>query len=143
MPEAGGLLLAFDFGKKRIGVATGNSLTRTASPLTTLTCHRDAPWSEIDALIADWKPDLLVVGHPGGDAGADLLESLAAFVESLASRYGIPIERVDESFSSTAALTALREDRRDGILQRRLQRGQIDSRAACLIAEQWMNQSIE
>jgi putative Holliday junction resolvase len=143
MPDAGRLLLAFDYGLKRIGVATGNGLTRTASGLVTLAAGAGPPWQEIDALIAEWQPDLIVVGRPGADADSSLIVSLDAFVESLRQRYDIAIEQIDESFTSVAAEASLRADRRDGILQRRLTRGQIDQRAACLIAEQWMNQALD
>ena len=143
MPEARRLLLAFDYGLKRIGVATGNRLTGTASPLTTLSAAGGPPWTEIDALVSEWGPDLIVIGRPGADADAKLVQSLDAFITCLSKRYALEVEQVDESFTSTAAESALRADRRDGILQRRLTRGQIDRRAACLIAEQWMNQSLE
>lgn len=143
MPDAGRLLLAFDYGLKRIGVATGNGLTRTASGLATLSADAGPPWREIDALVAEWQPDLIVIGRPGADAGSSLIASLDAFVESLRQRYSIEIEEVDESFTSVAAEASLRAERRDGILRRRLTRGQIDQRAACLIAEQWMNQVLD
>jgi len=143
MPEARRLLLAFDYGLKRIGVATGNGLTRTASPLTTLNAGNEPPWTEIDTLINEWQPDLLVVGRPGADAHPALLTALDHFVESLQARYSVAIEEVDESFTSTAAEESLRADRREGIYNRRLTRGQIDQKAACLIAEQWMNQAFE
>ena len=137
------LLLAFDYGLKRIGIASGNRLTQTATPVTTLTAAGTVPWAKIDAVIAEWQPDLLVVGHPGVDAHAPLLESLTGFLAELARRYGIAIEQVDESYSSTAAAENLRTGRAKGIYNRRLTRGRIDSEAACLIAEQWMNQALE
>lgn len=143
MPEAARLLLAFDFGLKRIGVATGNRLTRTASPVTTLTAGKEPPWPEIDALISQWHPDLIVVGRPGGDADSTLVAALGSFIEALGKRYPIAIEEVDESFTSTAAEETLRAGRREGIYNRRLKREQIDQQAACLIAEQWMNQTFE
>jgi putative Holliday junction resolvase len=143
MPEACRLLLAFDYGLKRIGVATGNRVTGTASPLRTLPASGSPPWAEIDALVSEWRPDVIVVGRPGPDADRRLLESLDAFVAGLGERYALEIEQVDESFTSAAAESSLREDRRDGILQRRVTRAEIDRRAACLIAEQWMNRSLE
>jgi len=143
MPEGQRLLLAFDFGLKRIGVATGNGLTRTASPLTTLNASTEPPWQAIDALVAEWQPDLIVVGRPGADADASLLEALDAFVLELKKRYAIDIDEVDESFTSTAAEETLRAGRSKGIYNRRLTRGRIDQVAACLIAEQWMNQAID
>ena len=143
MLEAQRLLLAFDYGLKRIGVATGNGLTRTASPLTTLTADNEPPWTKIDLLIAEWKPDLIVVGNPGDGADPTLQAALRTFVETLKDRHAIEIEEVDESFTSTAAEETLRAGRREGIYNRRLTRGQIDRHAACLIAEQWMNQAFE
>jgi putative Holliday junction resolvase len=143
MPEGRRLLLAFDYGLKRIGVATGNELTRTASPLTTLTAGTEPPWHAIDTLVSEWQPDLLVVGQPGADADPSLLAALGEFIEQLKARYAIAIDEVDESFTSTAAGESLRVGRSKGIYNRRQARGQIDQHAACLIAEQWMNQAID
>ena len=135
--------LAFDFGLKRIGVAAGNSLTRTATPVTTLTAGRQPPWTAIDALIAEWQPDLLVVGHPGTDAGGVLLAALDEFLSELRERYRLEVATVDESFSSSAAEATLRAGRDKGLYNRRLKRGQVDQLAACLIAEQWMHETLE
>jgi putative Holliday junction resolvase len=143
MPEAWRLLLAFDFGLKRIGVATANRLTQTASPLMTLAADNGPPWADIGSLIAEWQPDLVVVGEPGPDADDALRKALDAFVAALAARYSIPIEAVDERYTSAAAESALRAERRKGIYNRRLSRGQVDQRAACLIAEQWMSQALD
>ena len=143
MPEGRRLLIAFDFGLKRIGVATGNGLTRTATPLTTLNAAGTPPWPQIDALIAEWQPDLIVVGRPGSDAHAPLLAAVGEFIEQLKARYAIDIDEVDESYTSTAAEESLRAGRSKGIYNRRLARGQIDQHAACLIAEQWMNQAVD
>jgi putative Holliday junction resolvase len=136
-------LLAFDFGLKRIGIASGNLLTRTASPVTTLTVGSRLPWVEIDTLIGDWQPDLIVVGHPGPGADATLLAALDTFLSTLGERFPRPIEQVDESFSSVAAADELRAGRRKGLYNRRLDKKQIDSGAACLIAEQWMSESLD
>ena len=144
MPEASRPLLAFDFGLKRIGVATGNSLTRTASPLTTLqSAAGKPPWPAIDALIAEWQPGLLVVGHPGPEGNPALLEALETFVAEARARYDLAVESIDERYTSTAAEESLRTHRQKGIYNRRLTREQIDRHAACLIAEQWMNQAFE
>ena len=143
MPEAWRLLLAIDFGLKRIGVATANAHTRTASPLMTLEADDAPPWQAIDAVFAEWQPDLIVVGDPGPDADSALREALDSFVRSLEQRYSLPVSLVDESFTSSAAGAELRAGRRKGIYNQRLRRGQIDQQAACLIAEQWMNQAVE
>jgi len=137
------LLLAFDFGLRRIGIASGNLLTRTASPVTTLTAAGATPWPSIDNLVRDWRPDVVVVGHPGDEAAPALLEAVDSFIEGLRTRFAGPVELVDERFSSVAAESALRAGRNQGIYNRRLDKRQIDAVAACLIAEQWMNETLE
>jgi len=134
------VVLAFDFGLRRIGVATANLQTRTASPLTTLRVDRTPPWNEIDRVIDDWRPGHLVIGVPEG-AGADTIARRArAFAAELAERYGLPIATVDETLTSVAAHAELAEKRRSGYLRRRVGKGGVDRVAACLIAEQWMSQ---
>lgn len=139
-PARTGLLLAFDYGARRLGVATGNLATRTASPLTTLRVDREPPWADLDRILAEWRPQHLVVGVPEGD-GAEAVARLArAFAAGLGSRYGLPVALVDETLTSVAAHAELAESRRSGYLRRRIGRGRVDRVAACLIAEQWMNE---
>jgi putative Holliday junction resolvase len=133
------MIVAFDFGLRRIGVATANLRTRTATPLTTLEVGRDAPWERIDALVEDWCPGTLLVGLP--EASADktaLIATIRGFIGELGQRYGLPVATVDESFTSSAAADELREGRRSGRLTRRTAKGSVDRYAACQIAEQWM-----
>ncbi len=134
------LLVAFDFGLRRIGIATANRETRTASPLTTLRADREPPWTEIDRVIADWRPAQLVVGVPEGEGAEAIARRARAFAATLAERYGLPVATVDETLTSVAAQSDLAEQRRSGYLRRRTGKGSIDRLAACLIAEQWMNQ---
>lgn len=139
MSQDGGVLLAFDFGLRRIGIASGNVLTRTASPLTTLTVSREMPWDALDRLVADWHPSVLIVGLPLGDGAARLAQRIRAFAEALEQRYRLRVEFVDETLTSEAAQSELREKRRSGFLRRRIGKGRLDRHAACLIAEQWLN----
>ncbi len=134
------ILLAFDFGLRRIGVATANLKTRTASPLTTLAVDHDVPWMELDRVVEDWQPGRFIVGLPGGEGATDVVRRVRAFVAGLASRYDLPVDTVDESLTSTAARSELSAGRRSGFLRRRIGRGKTDRVAACLIAEQWMNE---
>jgi putative Holliday junction resolvase len=132
------VLIAFDFGQRRIGVATGNLLTRTASPLTTVNVGAEMPWQEIDRIIAEWRPQRLVVGQPS--AKGALAARVASFVDALEQRYGLDVATVDETLTSHAAHAGLREARRAGFLRRRLgKKGELDRHAACLIAEQWLS----
>lgn len=133
------VVLAFDFGLRRIGVATGNLLTRTATPLATLRTSGAIPWGDLDALVHDWQPDKLVVGVPSRDATRPIEARIHEFIAALASRYTIEVDSVDEALSSAAARSTLRERRRSGHLRRRVHKDRIDRHAACLIAEQWMS----
>jgi putative Holliday junction resolvase len=134
------IVVAFDFGLRRIGVATANLQTRTASPLTTLRADRELPWSDIDRVIADWRPAQIVVGVPEGDGVEAIARRARAFGAALCERYGLPVATVDETLTSVAAETELAEKRRSGYLRRRTGKGAVDRLAACLIAEQWLNQ---
>jgi len=137
-PSDHDVLLAFDFGLRRIGIATANRQTRTASPLTTLRVDREPQWTELDRILDDWRPGQLVVGVPEGDGAAAIARAARTFAAALGERYGLPVATVDETLTSKAAETALAEGRRSGYLRRRAARGSVDRIAACLIAEQWM-----
>jgi putative Holliday junction resolvase len=134
------LLVAFDFGLRRIGIATANRETGTASPLTTLRVDREPPWADIDRVIDDWRPGQLVVGVPEGEGAAAIARRARSFAAGLAERYGLPVATVDETLTSAAAEAELAEKRRSGYLRRRVGKGGVDRVAACLIAEQWMRQ---
>ena len=134
------ILLAFDFGFRRLGVATGNLHTRTAQPLTTLEVREQLPWNEIDRVIAQWRPGQLVVGLPQGEGVTQVASRIRAFAAALAQRYALPVATVDETLTSEAARDELRANRRSGFLRRRVGKGRTDRVAACLIAEQWMSE---
>ena len=97
--------LAFDFGALRVGVATGNSLTRVATPLRTVASTGDARFTAIAALINEWQPDALVVGvpfHPDG-APHDNTERARRFARQLHGRFKLTVHEVDERYSTTEA----------------------------------------
>ena len=134
-----GIILAFDFGLRRIGIAAGNSVTQSATALTTVNMRAgQPPWSEIDRIIAEWSPTLLVVGQPDARSSGALSRHATAFSDALAKRYGLPVERVDEAFTSTSARSEVREARRAGYRRRPVGKAMIDSHAARLIAEQFL-----
>ena len=134
------IFVAFDFGLRRIGIATANRTTRTASPLTTLRVDRAPPWNDLDRIIDEWRPAQLVVGVPEGDGAQTVARRARAFAAALAERYELPVATVDETLTSVAAETELAENRRSGYLRRRVGKDSVDRVAACLIAEQWMNE---
>jgi putative holliday junction resolvase len=134
-------VLSFDYGTRRIGIATGDTITRTAAPRAAVAVGAGGPdWNAIGREIAALRPALLVVGAPynaDGSAGA-LTSAASAFAAELASRFGLPVQRVDERFSSLEASEALRVQRASGARRRRVRAGDIDSAAAAVILERWL-----
>ncbi len=97
--------LAFDFGLKRVGVATGNTLLGEARALNTIADEGDRRFARIEALIAEWQPDALVVGvpfHPDG-AEHDNTRRARRFARQLHGRFRLPVHEVDERYSTTEA----------------------------------------
>ncbi len=99
--------LAFDFGTRRVGVATGNTLLRRASPLKTVAAEGDARFAAIAHLIAEWQPDALVVGVPFHPDGAEHENTVKArrFARQLHGRFRLAVHEVDERYSTTEALS--------------------------------------
>ena len=136
------IYIAFDYGLKKTGVAIGQSITKTASPLTSLSMNKGEPdWSEIDSIIENFKPSCAVFGMPEEciNSNKTLIDNIKAFSSGIAQRYGISIKFVNEHLTSKIAKDQLKEQRQEGILQRQLKKGQIDSMAASIILQEWMN----
>lgn len=134
------LLLAFDFGLRRIGVATANRHTGTATPLTTLEAGRVPPWEQLATLIEQWQPGQIVVGSPDPTTAEKIASAATAFAAELEERFGLPVARTDESLTSRAAQSELIMARRSRLMPKRIRKGTLDSHAACLIAEQWLRE---
>ena len=135
------VVLAFDFGLKRIGIASGDTLTRTAAPRGTFANSPSGPdWTGIDREIKVLGPDLLVVGAPYNDDGSPgrIADLATAFAQELARRYGLKVERMDEGYSSTEADSLLREQRASGQRRKSVRKGDVDSAAAAIILESWL-----
>lgn len=146
MPEARArVVLAFDFGLKRIGIASGDTLTRTAAPRGTFTNSPHGPdWSRIDREMRLLAPDLLVVGAPYNDDGSPglIAGQASAFALELRQRYGLQVERMDERYSSTEAESLLREQRASGQRRKAVRKGDVDSAAAAVILESWLEAQV-
>lgn len=132
MGESGaGIVLGFDFGTRRIGVALGNSVTRSARPLAVIECAEPERWRELAALIEHWQPQQLVVGvprHPDG-AAHELTARCERFARQLEGRFHLPVARVDERYSSA-------------VLAQRQERGRVrDDQAAAVILQQWFDEA--
>ena len=142
MPEAAArIVLGFDFGQKRIGIATGDTVTGTATPYGAVRASpRGIDWSSIERLLQQFRPELLVVGAPRHADGTDsrLAAQADRFASELAHRAHLPVERCDEYGSSIEAAQALRQARSSGTHGRRLQRGDVDGAAAAIILQRWL-----
>ena len=134
-------ILAIDFGGRRIGIASGSVVAGTSSRITTLQADNGVPkWAQLDSIINEWLPDLLVVGMPYNMDGTESAMSVRAkeFATTLADRYDLPVDTVDERLTSTEAKSILKEQRRLGIKTKKINKSDIDSLAACLIADSWL-----
>ena len=118
--------LAFDFGTKRTGVATGNRLTRTASPQPTIAANNDQRLDAVELRIKEWQPDALVVGvpfHPDGVAHENTARA-QKFARQLRAKFSLSVFEVDERYSTTEAISSGAKD--------------ADAASACIILEQFL-----
>ena len=142
MPEpAHGLILAFDFGLRRIGIAAGSALSGSAAPRITVANGDHGPdWAAIDREVRDYAPTLLLVGAPYNVDGTRgrLAESADAFAAALGERYGLDVERIDESYTSLAAEAVLKAGRQAGT-RRRVRKGDIDSADAAVLLDSYLS----
>lgn len=134
VPE--GVMIGFDFGLKRIGVAIGQTLTQTATPETIVTSRDGVPdWAHISQLFEQWQPSAIVVGLPMRLDGSEqaLTQPARKFGQRLSGRYHRPVYFIEEQLSSIAA------EQRQQVQRKPHQRNQpIDDQAAQIILENWL-----
>ena len=120
--------LSFDFSLRRVGVASGNSVTGSATPLTTITADGDARFDALARLVREWQPDALVVGVPRHPDGAphDNTRRAERFARQLGGRFGLPVHEVDERYTTVEARAQGAAD--------------ADAGAAALILEQFLRE---
>jgi putative Holliday junction resolvase len=126
-PATAASFLAFDYGTRRVGVASGNSVTRRATPLRSIAAAGDARFAAIAALVSEWRPDALVVGvpfHPDG-AAHDNTRRAQRFARQLHGRFGLPVHEVDERYTTTEAAAGGAAD--------------LDAAAAAIILDQFLS----
>lgn len=144
MPDAE-VALGFDYGKRRVGIAVGSTVTASAQPLTTLTHHDGMPdWTALDVLIEEWRPSALVVGLPlNADGKTQKMTNRARnFAEEIWGRYRLTVHTVDERYTSIEAGERLRAARASGSRGKRLAKGDVDAMAAQTILESWLTGQI-
>ena len=126
VPASFQTFLAFDYGSRRTGVASGNRITRTATPQATVAAVGETRWVQIADRLKTWQPDALVVGvpfHPDGAAHENTARA-RKFARQLRARHGLPVYEVDERYSTTEAHSLGAKD--------------ADAASACIILEQFL-----
>ena len=130
-------VIGFDFGKKYIGVAVGQEMTGSASPLGSIKANDGIPnWDSLSRYLKEWQPDFIVVGLPLNMDGSEQLITQRAkkFSNRLNGRFGVKIALQDERLTTASAKEFIFE--RGGF--KALDKGKIDSVSAALILESWM-----
>ena len=130
-------ILAFDFGTHHIGVAVGQTVTKTSSPLVVLNVAREGKeiWNTISKLIDEWKPDQLLVGKPLNMDGtpSEMMKKVDSFFKKLQKISGIPCELVDERLTSFEAKQLMQVDSKDD---------RIDDLAAKIFLDNWIEHHV-
>lgn len=133
-------VMGFDFGLARIGVALGNTLTGTATPLCTLKSNDQKPdWNGITKLIEEWQPTHLIIGLPTYLDGSksEITQRAERFSRQLEGRYQLPVSLVNEMLTSLEAEQRLKQARQSG-RKKKITKGEVDQLAATIILESWI-----
>ena len=135
-------VLGFDFGKQRIGIASGQTITATATPQTTIKpLHGNPDWDAIAEQIKQWQPQALIVGMPyhlDGTANT-MTRAVEDFCHALKKRFKLPIILVDERHSSAQAEAILKQNIKIG----QHNKDEIDKMAAAVIVQRWLDESVK
>ena len=127
-------ILSFDFGTKKIGVAVGQTKTRTSSPLEVIFNKNNVTnWSKIHSIVEEWRPELILVGKPLNMDGtdSDIMKTVNIFFEKLNKITNIPCEYVDERLTSFEARQNLSELKTD----------LVDAQAAKILIDHWLSEN--
>ena len=133
------LIMGFDFGTKKIGVAIGQTVTATATPLSIIRVEKGVPaWCMLEKLINQWKPEHLVVGLPLNmdDSHSNMSRRALKFSSELENRFGIAVSNVDERLSTFEARQLYKSGRTDSSQE------ELDDKVAALILESWLRDRI-
>ena len=130
-----GTYLGFDYGHKRIGIAVGQTISRSASALEIIQVNKDTQWRRIEQLIQEWRPIGAIIGVPvtaDGQSGK-IHQQIQKFITQLQSRFNLPVYEIDERLSSFAARDLLSQS-----TQRKIAR--LDDTAAAVILQTWLDE---
>lgn len=137
------VVIAFDFGLKRTGVAVGNTITGNATPECTLQSKDNKPdWDGISELFATWQPSIIVVGMPMTLDGEEnpITAKVQRFCNQIQGRYNLKVEQENEQFTSIEAAARLKQVRQSG-RKKKVSKDEVDKIAASIILENWMQKN--
>ena len=135
--------IAFDFGMKKMGIAIGQNITNTASPMDSVVMKNGNPdWNALKQLIEEYRPTSIILGKPDvKDKNSEaLMKKIEEFKEILEMNLNQNVEWALEHLTTEDAKEKLKLQRQEGILSRRIMKGQVDSMAAAIFLQDWMNQ---
>ena len=138
------VVIAFDFGLKRTGVAVGNTITGSATPECTLTSKNNQPdWDSISTLFKEWQPTQVVVGMPTELDGSEnpLNKKIQRFCNQIEGRYNIKVDQENEQFTSIEAARRLKQLRQSGS-NKIINKEEVDKIAASIILENWIKKNV-
>ena len=135
--------IALDFGMKKMGIAIGQNITNTASPMDSVVMKNGNPdWNALKQLIEEYRPTTIILGKPDvkDKSSEALMKKIEAFKEILEMDLNQNVEWALEHLTTEDAKEKLKLQRQEGILSRRIMKGQVDSMAAAIFLQDWMNQ---
>jgi len=138
------VVIAFDFGLKRTGVAVGNTVTGSATPECTLISKDKTPdWEGISKLFKEWQPSQIVVGMPTELDGSEshLKKRIDRFCNQIQGRYNVAVDQENEQFTSIEAAQRLKQLRQSG-RKKKVSKEEVDKIAATIILENWMQRNL-
>ena len=135
-------ILAIDFGERRIGIAMGHSESKMAFPRDFIDTQRQNSWKEIQYIIEEERPKLIVVGYPERTDGkiGEKIKAVDTFISELESRYKLPIHRQNEAFSSVDAKA---KTKHYSTKKKKNEKGRIDSAAAAVFLQEYFDHNEE
>ena len=128
-------IVAFDFGTKKIGVAVGQTETNSSSPLQVIfNKNNRINFDEINILLKEWKPDIIIIGKPLNMDGTDseIMKKVEKFVKHLKTIYDAQYEYIDERLTTFEAKEILVENKSDIV----------DANAAKILIDNWFNKEL-
>ena len=136
------LYMSIDYGSKKIGVAIGQLVTKKASPLKIIYKKKEDAWSELDNVIKEWKPSVIIIGYPFTKKLNNFMKDLDIFIEEIIKKYknSIEIIKFSERLSTEESKYVYSQIRQSKYNIKK--KDDLDDISACLILQSWFNENM-